>query len=174
MMHPAKAGCNIIPSSHATRWTLSPFTRATLWHVLCPCSDPDRQTFRIGISGPPGVGKSTLIEAFGCSLLQRGLKVAVLVRRRKNVLRGQVRGRNQTKNGNLLSRADHRPVVHGHRRIHSWRQDAHAAPLGQYAGVYSAVSKLRRARCAARKKNGATLFYTLWYIVCVTRFPLPF
>ncbi len=33
---------------------------------------------RIGISGTPGVGKSTFIEAFGCMLVDLGLKVAVL------------------------------------------------------------------------------------------------
>lgn len=33
---------------------------------------------RIGITGSPGVGKSTFIEAFGCHLCQQGLKVAVL------------------------------------------------------------------------------------------------
>src|SRR5690554_774688 len=33
---------------------------------------------RIGISGVPGVGKSTFIEAFGLHLLQQGFKVAVL------------------------------------------------------------------------------------------------
>jgi hypothetical protein len=33
---------------------------------------------RIGVSGVPGVGKSTFIEAFGLHLLARGLRVAVL------------------------------------------------------------------------------------------------
>lgn len=33
---------------------------------------------RVGISGPPGVGKSTLIEALGCMLVDRGEQVAVL------------------------------------------------------------------------------------------------
>lgn len=33
---------------------------------------------RIGLSGAPGVGKSTFIEAFGMSLIAKGLKVAVL------------------------------------------------------------------------------------------------
>ncbi|HSF96216.1 MAG TPA: methylmalonyl Co-A mutase-associated GTPase MeaB [Thermohalobaculum sp.] len=33
---------------------------------------------RIGLSGTPGVGKSTFIEAFGCMLVEQGLKVAVL------------------------------------------------------------------------------------------------
>ncbi len=36
------------------------------------------QTVRVGISGVPGVGKSTFIEALGTLLTSRGLKVAVL------------------------------------------------------------------------------------------------
>ena len=33
---------------------------------------------RVGITGPPGVGKSTFIEALGIHLIENGLKVAVL------------------------------------------------------------------------------------------------
>ena len=33
---------------------------------------------RIGITGVPGVGKSTFIESFGCFLVERGLRLAVL------------------------------------------------------------------------------------------------
>lgn len=36
------------------------------------------QALRIGLSGTPGVGKSTFIEAFGLMLTAQGLKVAVL------------------------------------------------------------------------------------------------
>ncbi len=36
------------------------------------------EALRIGLSGTPGVGKSTFIEAFGMQLTGRGLKVAVL------------------------------------------------------------------------------------------------
>jgi LAO/AO transport system kinase len=36
------------------------------------------QAFRLGISGVPGVGKSTFIEALGLYLIGQGLKVAVL------------------------------------------------------------------------------------------------
>src|SRR5688500_18553375 len=35
-------------------------------------------SLRIGITGAPGVGKSTFIEAFGKTLIQSGKKVAVL------------------------------------------------------------------------------------------------
>ncbi len=38
----------------------------------------DREALRIGLSGTPGVGKSTFTEAFGMMLLERGLRVAVL------------------------------------------------------------------------------------------------
>ena len=38
----------------------------------------DREALRIGLSGTPGVGKSTFIEAFGMMLTAQGLKVAVL------------------------------------------------------------------------------------------------
>ncbi|MFK7836545.1 MAG: methylmalonyl Co-A mutase-associated GTPase MeaB [Sulfitobacter sp.] len=38
----------------------------------------DRQALRIGLSGTPGVGKSTFIESFGMMLIGKGLRVAVL------------------------------------------------------------------------------------------------
>jgi LAO/AO transport system kinase len=38
----------------------------------------DKQALRIGLSGTPGVGKSTFIESFGLMLLSEGLRVAVL------------------------------------------------------------------------------------------------
>jgi len=37
-----------------------------------------KQALRIGLSGTPGVGKSTFIESFGMSLIAKGLRVAVL------------------------------------------------------------------------------------------------
>ncbi|MBO9400204.1 MULTISPECIES: methylmalonyl Co-A mutase-associated GTPase MeaB [unclassified Shimia] len=37
-----------------------------------------RQSLRIGLSGTPGVGKSTFIESFGMMLTAQGLRVAVL------------------------------------------------------------------------------------------------
>lgn len=44
-------------------------------HALLPHSG---QSQRIGISGVPGVGKSTFIETVGCWLIEEGSKVAVL------------------------------------------------------------------------------------------------
>lgn len=40
--------------------------------------NPQHQAFRVGITGPPGAGKSTLIGQIIGSLRQRGLKVGVL------------------------------------------------------------------------------------------------
>eukprot|EP01134_Creolimax_fragrantissima_P001398 CFRG1398T1 len=37
-----------------------------------------RTAFRIGLSGPPGAGKSTFIESFGNFLIEKGFKIAVL------------------------------------------------------------------------------------------------
>ena len=42
------------------------------------CLPQAGRSIRIGITGSPGVGKSTFIEAFGLYLLQQGRKVAVL------------------------------------------------------------------------------------------------
>jgi len=39
-----------------------------------------RPTIRVGLSGPPGAGKSTLVEKLGLRLVKQGIKVAVLVR----------------------------------------------------------------------------------------------
>ena len=39
---------------------------------------PGRQALRLGLSGTPGVGKSTFIESFGMKLTGQGLRVAVL------------------------------------------------------------------------------------------------
>lgn len=52
--------------------------RAQATELLEALKGLKRQAIRIGLSGTPGVGKSTFIEAFGCSLTGRGLKVAVL------------------------------------------------------------------------------------------------
>ncbi len=46
--------------------------------LLQKAAEGGRQALRIGLSGTPGVGKSTFIEAFGMFLTGLGLKVAVL------------------------------------------------------------------------------------------------
>ncbi len=38
-----------------------------------------KPTYRIGLSGPPGAGKSTFIETFGLVLTELGYKIGVLV-----------------------------------------------------------------------------------------------
>lgn len=52
--------------------------RAQAARLLDAVKVSGRQALRIGLSGTPGVGKSTFIEAFGMMLVAQGLKVAVL------------------------------------------------------------------------------------------------
>ena len=42
------------------------------------CLQRSNQAIRIGMTGVPGVGKSTMLEAFGMMLVSQGLRVAVL------------------------------------------------------------------------------------------------
>ena len=46
--------------------------------LLQKCCKKQRNSLRIGITGTPGVGKSTFIERFGELLIEKGKKVAVL------------------------------------------------------------------------------------------------
>ncbi|ODM42602.1 methylmalonyl Co-A mutase-associated GTPase MeaB [Cereibacter johrii] len=46
--------------------------------LLADLARSGREALRIGLSGTPGVGKSTFIESFGLRLTGQGLKVAVL------------------------------------------------------------------------------------------------
>ena len=50
-------------------------TAQALRDSLAPFSG---QADRIGVTGPPGVGKSTFLEALGLSLVEQGHKIAVL------------------------------------------------------------------------------------------------
>jgi len=52
--------------------------RALAVSLLGALADTGRSALRIGLSGTPGVGKSTFIEAFGSMLTARGLRLAVL------------------------------------------------------------------------------------------------
>jgi LAO/AO transport system kinase len=52
--------------------------RAEAVALLDALAGAGRQSLRIGLSGTPGVGKSTFIEAFGMMLVGQGLSVAVL------------------------------------------------------------------------------------------------
>ncbi|MBZ4023764.1 methylmalonyl Co-A mutase-associated GTPase MeaB [Rhodobacter sp. TJ_12] len=52
--------------------------RAQATALLERVAGAGKQALRIGLSGTPGVGKSTFIESFGMMLVKLGLKVAVL------------------------------------------------------------------------------------------------
>ena len=56
----------------------SPLHEAQAQEVLQRLLPHTGKSTRIGITGVPGVGKSTFIESFGCYLLEQGRKVAVL------------------------------------------------------------------------------------------------
>ncbi|MFV1465281.1 methylmalonyl Co-A mutase-associated GTPase MeaB [Phaeobacter sp. JH204B] len=52
--------------------------REATTRLLDSLARENRQALRIGLSGTPGVGKSTFIESFGMMLIAAGLRVAVL------------------------------------------------------------------------------------------------
>ncbi len=52
--------------------------RAAAEALLDRLADPDRTALRVGLSGTPGVGKSSFIEALGLRLVEDGHRVAVL------------------------------------------------------------------------------------------------
>ena len=52
--------------------------RAQADELMLKLAGAGRQALRVGLSGTPGVGKSTFIESFGMMLVGQGLKVAVL------------------------------------------------------------------------------------------------
>ncbi len=51
--------------------------RNLAYELLAQCK-PHERTWRIGITGPPGVGKSSFVEVFGQLLVNKGRRVAVL------------------------------------------------------------------------------------------------
>jgi LAO/AO transport system kinase len=52
--------------------------RALMTEVLERLMTENKKSLRLGITGVPGVGKSTFIETFGLFLIEKGYKVAVL------------------------------------------------------------------------------------------------
>ena len=56
----------------------NPDHRKTANEVLKNITKPNRLSIRIGITGSPGVGKSTFIESFGNMICDKGYKIAVL------------------------------------------------------------------------------------------------
>lgn len=70
------------------------------------CLPDSGQSFRLGITGVPGVGKSTFIEAFGMQLIEAGHKVAVLaVDPSSQLSRGSILG-DKTRMGQLSVHPD--------------------------------------------------------------------
>ena len=92
-----------------------------LLNALLPHSG---QSFRLGIRGVPGVGKSTFIEALGLWLIARGHRVAVLA-------------------------VD--PSSQRVRRLDPRRQDAHGAAVGARARLHPAQPGARHARRRGRE-----------------------
>jgi LAO/AO transport system kinase len=58
--------------------SMKPEHNETALHVLERIMPHTGASIRVGITGSPGVGKSTFIEAFGTALIERGQRVAVL------------------------------------------------------------------------------------------------
>jgi LAO/AO transport system kinase len=52
--------------------------RELIYQLIKKLPSPSQSTIRIGITGSPGVGKSTFIESFGSILCKKNYKVAVL------------------------------------------------------------------------------------------------
>ena len=55
-----------------------PDHRAAAADLLARTAAPGREALRLGLTGTPGVGKSSVIESLGMMLVDRGLRVAVL------------------------------------------------------------------------------------------------
>jgi len=55
-----------------------PNDRATALQLFDQLPKSDHKAYRIGVTGPPGAGKSTFIETFGTQLLNQGSTIAVL------------------------------------------------------------------------------------------------
>ncbi|KAL4421731.1 hypothetical protein ABPG77_002347 [Micractinium sp. CCAP 211/92] len=67
-------GSHFSGSGHSTDGDTSSGGSSSLNDLLMAAGGP----LRVGVSGPPGAGKSSLIETLGCSLLEAGERVAVL------------------------------------------------------------------------------------------------
>ncbi len=55
-----------------------PDHRAAARQLLAAVGAPERPALRVGLTGTPGVGKSSFVESLGLLLVGRGLKLAVL------------------------------------------------------------------------------------------------
>ncbi len=56
----------------------NPSHKKLAWEILDKCIAHSGNSIRVGITGVPGVGKSTFIEAMGKHILEKGHKLAVL------------------------------------------------------------------------------------------------
>ncbi len=69
-------------------------------------TDCERETLRIAISGPPGVGKSTFINSLGQKIVARGMRLAVLpIDPSSDITNGSILG-DKTRMKNLMQRDD--------------------------------------------------------------------
>lgn len=83
-----------------------PRHRTDVSRLLEACLPYSGNSFRIGVTGVPGVGKSTFIESFGKHLLAKGKKVAVLaVDPTSTVSRGSILG-DKTRMESLVKEED--------------------------------------------------------------------
>lgn len=82
--------------------------------VLERCLQHQQKSRRIAISGPPGAGKSTFINAFGKMLLENGHSLAVLaVDPSSSISKGSILG-DKTRMEDIAGRAYIRPTASSH------------------------------------------------------------
>lgn len=80
MVNAIRAGDRVMLSRAITLTeSTHPEHRARALELLAACYPFSGNSMRIGITGAPGAGKSTFIEAFGMLVLQHGRKLGVLV-----------------------------------------------------------------------------------------------
>ena len=74
--------------------------------LLAALPAPEQPALRIGITGPPGAGKSTFIETLGGHLINRGHSVAVLTVDPSSVVSG----------GSILGDKTRMPILSAHEK----------------------------------------------------------
>lgn len=83
----------------------NPKHQALAQQILKACMSKAGKSLRIGITGSPGVGKSTFIEYFGSHLIEQGHQVAVLaIDPSSQISRGSILG-DKTRMGELAKQA---------------------------------------------------------------------
>ncbi|EDQ85661.1 uncharacterized protein MONBRDRAFT_29095 [Monosiga brevicollis MX1] len=95
----------LVESTHPARRAQAQLLLTSLQrHVRAKEGQRARPTMRLGISGSPGVGKSTFIEAFGQHLLGSGLRLGVLTVDPSSTITG----------GSILGDKTRMPVLSAH------------------------------------------------------------